>query len=63
MYVYRLSMVPRSDLQKALSTFLSLNPNVHLLPLTTLTHLTVLYAQVHNVIYKEYSCPYVNNDY
>ena len=43
-------MVPRSDLQRALSTFLSLNPSVHLLPPTTLTHLTVLYVQVHTCI-------------
>ena len=44
--VYRLHLVSKGDLQKALSTFLSLNPNIHLVPLTTLAHLVVLYVQV-----------------
>ena len=45
-YYFRMSMAPNGEIQKALSTFLSLNPNIHLLPPVTLTHLTVLYVQV-----------------
>lgn len=37
-------LVVPCDLLKALNVFLSLNANIHLLPQTTLTHLTVLYA-------------------
>ncbi|XP_064406867.1 meiosis inhibitor protein 1-like [Halichondria panicea] len=37
-------LVPASDLLRALDMFLSLNPDLHLLPPTTLSHITVLYA-------------------
>ena len=40
----------QDDLQKALYTFLSLNPNIHQLPPTTLVHLTVLHVQVCRII-------------
>ena len=39
-----LSLVPSATLLQALNSFLSLNPDVHLLPLAMLIHLSVLYA-------------------
>ena len=38
------SLVPTGALLQALNTFLSLNPDVHMLPVAMLTHLTILYA-------------------
>ena len=44
-YLYDIfRLVPASDLLRALDMFLSLNPDLHLLPPTTLSHITVLYA-------------------
>ena len=51
------SLVPPGTLLQALNSFLSLNPDVHMLPFTSLTHLTVLYAVSHSLLnHSVYSC-------
>ena len=44
------SLLPPATLLQALNSFLSLNPDVHMLPFTTLTHLTILYAVSHSLV-------------
>ena len=44
------SLVPPGTLLQAVNSFLSLNPDVHMLPFTSLTHLTVLYAVSHSLL-------------
>ena len=42
--------MPPGTLLQTLNSFLSLNPDVHMLPFTSLTHLTVLYAVSHSLL-------------